>query len=67
MKNKIIFRCKYNFFIFLIKLQYVIMVLKLNLLDRYILKITLLYNFRIIISKEEKKIIFVKSYKKNNP
>lgn len=64
MKNKIIFRCKYNFFIFLIKLQYVIMVLKLNLLDRYILKITLLYNFRIIISKEEKKIIFVKSYKK---
>lgn len=67
MKNKIIFRCKYNFFIFLIKLQYVIMLLKLNLLDRYILKITLLYNFRIIISKEEKKIIFVKSYKKNNP
>lgn len=43
------------------------MVLKLNLLDRYILKITLLYNFRIIISKEEKKIIFVKSYKKNYP
>lgn len=43
------------------------MVLKLNLLiDQYILKITLLYNFRIIINKRRKKIIFVKSYKKNN-